>query len=169
MPQYSSSQVSLGMSAEAMLLNTRIEEALKSQIPDSAKAESWYSVLVDLVNDLKKIYNKHPTLCKFILLTAGGMVTVPILLQIAGFGLLGPVEGSFAAWWQSAVGNVVKDSLFSWLQYLGMMPGKAAMTGAVIGFAAFVWVELTKVPESELDGEKTTRQSRRRRLENRRQ
>ncbi|KAF3121031.1 hypothetical protein TWF594_003461 [Orbilia oligospora] len=46
MPQYFSSQMPLSVSSEAMLLNTSIEETLKNQIPDSAKAESWYSVLV---------------------------------------------------------------------------------------------------------------------------
>lgn len=42
-------------------------------------------------------------------------------LEILGFGELGPIEGSFAAGWQSRyAGYVPKGSLFSYFQRLGM-------------------------------------------------
>lgn len=48
-------------------------------------------------------------------------ILMPWLLEILGFGELGPIEGSFAAGWQSRyAGYVPKDSLFSYFQRLGM-------------------------------------------------
>ncbi|KAL2134921.1 hypothetical protein VTI74DRAFT_10413 [Chaetomium olivicolor] len=46
---------------------------------------------------------------------------VPVLVRVLGFGELGPVEGSFAAWWQRLYGGYVpKGSLWSFLQRMGM-------------------------------------------------
>ncbi|KAK0624952.1 hypothetical protein B0T17DRAFT_460471, partial [Bombardia bombarda] len=47
---------------------------------------------------------------------------VPVVLELLGFGVEGPVEGNFAAWWESMYnGFVPKGSLFSYLQRLGMV------------------------------------------------
>ncbi|KAK3939355.1 hypothetical protein QBC46DRAFT_290637 [Diplogelasinospora grovesii] len=47
---------------------------------------------------------------------------MPWVLRLLGFGELGPVEGSFAARWQATyAGFVPKESLFSYLQRLGMI------------------------------------------------
>ncbi|KAF3935244.1 hypothetical protein ABW19_dt0202342 [Dactylella cylindrospora] len=108
----------------------------------------------DIVDKIKDLCAKHPDLCKFILLTTAGAITIPLLLQIAGFSSLGPVAGSFAAWWQSQIGDVAAGSLFAYLQSLGMMPATAAMTGALVGFAGYVWVELRKVTLNDEEGDK---------------
>jgi hypothetical protein len=48
-------------------------------------------------------------------------ILLPWALEILGFGDLGPIEGSFAAGWQSRyAGYVPKGSLFSFFQRLGM-------------------------------------------------
>ncbi|KAL1874567.1 hypothetical protein Plec18167_005798 [Paecilomyces lecythidis] len=48
-------------------------------------------------------------------------ILMPWALEILGFGDLGPIEGSFAAVWQSRyAGYVPKGSLFSYFQRLGM-------------------------------------------------
>jgi hypothetical protein len=46
---------------------------------------------------------------------------VPGLVRVLGFARAGPVEGSFAAWWQRLYGGYVpKGSLWSFLQRMGM-------------------------------------------------
>ncbi|KJZ74873.1 hypothetical protein HIM_05782 [Hirsutella minnesotensis 3608] len=51
----------------------------------------------------------------------------PVVLELLGFGELGPIEGSFAAWWEAAyAGYVPRGSLFSFLQRLGMRYGSSA-------------------------------------------
>jgi hypothetical protein len=48
-------------------------------------------------------------------------ILLPWMLEILGFGELGPIEGSFAAGWQSRyAGYVPKGSLFGYFQRLGM-------------------------------------------------
>ncbi|TVY52331.1 hypothetical protein LCER1_G007903 [Lachnellula cervina] len=63
----------------------------------------------------------HPYFCALI---AVGVLAIlmPWVLEALGFAELGPVEGSFAAWWQSTYrGYVTKDSLFAFFQRLGMV------------------------------------------------
>ncbi|PYI20194.1 hypothetical protein BO99DRAFT_402014 [Aspergillus violaceofuscus CBS 115571] len=57
------------------------------------------------------------------ILALGVLVALmPWVLEVLGFAELGPVEGSFAAWWQSRyAGYVPKGSLFSFFQRLGMV------------------------------------------------
>ncbi|KAH6615936.1 hypothetical protein B0J18DRAFT_484731 [Chaetomium sp. MPI-SDFR-AT-0129] len=46
---------------------------------------------------------------------------VPVFVRVLGFAKEGPLEGSFAAWWQSSYkGYVPKGSLWSFLQRMGM-------------------------------------------------
>ncbi|KAL4869117.1 hypothetical protein BDV12DRAFT_168292 [Aspergillus spectabilis] len=48
-------------------------------------------------------------------------ILMPWMLEILGFGELGPIKGPFAAGWQSRyAGYVPKGSLFSYFQGLGM-------------------------------------------------
>lgn len=48
-------------------------------------------------------------------------ILMPWALEILGFGDLGPIEGSFAALWQSRyAGYVPKKSLFGYFQRLGL-------------------------------------------------
>lgn len=49
-------------------------------------------------------------------------IIAPWVIEALGFSELGPVEGTFASWWQSTYGGLVpKGSLFSFFQRLGMV------------------------------------------------
>ncbi|CAO2650958.1 Nn.00g092550.m01.CDS01 [Neocucurbitaria sp. VM-36] len=63
---------------------------------------------------------EHPIMCTIIAL--GVLVVIaPWVLEALGFAELGPIEGTFASWWQSTYGGLVpKGSLFSFFQRLGM-------------------------------------------------
>lgn len=63
----------------------------------------------------------HPVYCTIIAL--GILVLlVPWVIEAIGFAELGPVQGSYAAAWQSRyLGYVPKGSLFSFFQRLGMV------------------------------------------------
>ncbi|KAI4605939.1 hypothetical protein J4E83_010365 [Alternaria metachromatica] len=63
---------------------------------------------------------EHPVMCTVIALGVLAIVA-PWVLEALGFAELGPVEGTFASWWQSTyAGLVPKNSLFSFFQRLGM-------------------------------------------------
>ncbi|KAF9895126.1 hypothetical protein FE257_000028 [Aspergillus nanangensis] len=50
------------------------------------------------------------------------VILTPWVIEALGFSELGPIEGSFAAWWQSRyAGYVPKGSLFAFFQRLGMI------------------------------------------------
>ncbi|KAL4896081.1 hypothetical protein BDV59DRAFT_127559 [Aspergillus ambiguus] len=62
----------------------------------------------------------HPVYATILAIGVLALV-MPWVVESLGFGELGPIEGSFAAWWQSRyAGYVPKGSLFSFLQRLGM-------------------------------------------------
>ncbi|KIW95157.1 uncharacterized protein Z519_03741 [Cladophialophora bantiana CBS 173.52] len=89
---------------------------------------------------IKKAYDKaydiaseftrdHPVLAAAILtLVAIGILVylAPWVIEALGFGELGPIEGSFAAFWQSTFPDVEAGSWFAWFQRLGMKWGKQA-------------------------------------------
>ncbi|KAI4093044.1 MAG: hypothetical protein Q9176_006363 [Flavoplaca citrina] len=66
----------------------------------------------------------HPiTTAVFVTVIAIGVLVIlaPYVVEMLGFGEFGPIEGTWAATWQSTYrGLVPKDSLFSYLQRLGM-------------------------------------------------
>jgi hypothetical protein len=49
------------------------------------------------------------------------VVMAPWVLEVLGFGALGPIEGSFAAYWQSLYGDVPAGAVFGYLQRMGMV------------------------------------------------
>ncbi|KAJ5249177.1 hypothetical protein N7468_000628 [Penicillium chermesinum] len=62
----------------------------------------------------------HPILVTLIALGILALLMPPVL-EILGFGELGPIEGSFAAAWQRQfAGEVPKKALFGYFQRLGM-------------------------------------------------
>lgn len=66
---------------------------------------------------------EHPVMCTIIALGVLAIMA-PWVLEALGFAELGPINGSFAAWWQSTYGGFIpKGSLFSFLQRLGMTWG----------------------------------------------
>ncbi|KAF8865793.1 hypothetical protein BDZ45DRAFT_668225 [Acephala macrosclerotiorum] len=83
----------------------------------------------DRVKDVAEEFVKeHPVLTAVIVtVIAIGIlvVLIPWAVEALGFGELGPIEGSFAAWWQSTFPDAEAGSLFSYMQRLGMKWGKA--------------------------------------------
>ncbi|PLB43405.1 hypothetical protein P170DRAFT_441804 [Aspergillus steynii IBT 23096] len=95
-------------------LETAIQSGAKTAKPATdalsrAKAEAY-----DFATD-------HPVYTT--VLALGVLVILaPWVLEVLGFGELGPLEGSFAAWWQRLyAGYVPRGSLFSFFQRLGMV------------------------------------------------
>ncbi|KAL4979013.1 hypothetical protein BDW66DRAFT_128354 [Aspergillus desertorum] len=63
---------------------------------------------------------EHPVYATLIALGVLAVLT-PWILEVLGFGELGPIEGSFAARWQSTYGGYVpKGALLGYFQRLGM-------------------------------------------------
>jgi hypothetical protein len=65
--------------------------------------------------------------CAVVLITAGSVggglasyVLVAPLLSLIGFAGVGVTKGSFAAWWQSTMPNIMAGSIFSSLQSIAM-------------------------------------------------
>ena len=60
--------------------------------------------------------------------------------------------GTFAAFWQSSIGDVAAGSFFAWLQSAGML-GSGARIGSGIGvlvtFAGYLWVQVQKHSNEE--------------------
>jgi hypothetical protein len=63
----------------------------------------------------------HPVYATLIALGILALL-MPWALEILGFGELGPIEGSWAAFWQSRwyAGRIPKKALFGYFQRLGM-------------------------------------------------
>ncbi|KAK3703771.1 hypothetical protein LTR37_014217 [Vermiconidia calcicola] len=75
----------------------------------------------------KVLPSQHPVFAAAIVtVVAIGILVllVPWVVEALGFAELGPVEGSFAAWWQSTFPDAEAGSFFSYLQRLGMRWGK---------------------------------------------
>ncbi|TEY19552.1 hypothetical protein BOTCAL_1885g00010 [Botryotinia calthae] len=76
---------------------------------------------------VEEFVHNHPILTSVALtLLVLGMLlyAAPWAVHALGFTLDGPLEGSFAAGWQSAIGNVEAGSWFAFWQRLGMTWGK---------------------------------------------
>ncbi|KAH9171479.1 hypothetical protein EDB89DRAFT_1971384 [Lactarius sanguifluus] len=77
------------------------QTALKAGAPMGQVMKDAYEKAAQVVGDVWEYAKEHPVL---------------------GFGELGPIEGTFAAWWQSTYnGYVPAKSLFSFFQRLGMI------------------------------------------------
>ncbi|KAF3315165.1 hypothetical protein TWF173_004057 [Orbilia oligospora] len=111
----------------------------------------WKAKLKELLDEICNLCSENWNLLRFVayaVAAVGAALAIPIILQIAGFSLLGPVAGSFAAAWQASIGNVVAGSLFAFLQSISMAPATAMTTGALITFGVFLWVELKREPDA---------------------
>ncbi|RVD81827.1 uncharacterized protein DFL_009674 [Arthrobotrys flagrans] len=139
-------QIPITNSGHLRKLRETIDEGLRT-IPSQLDEDSidWKAKLKEILDDIYKLCCDNWTLLEFILFTAGAAISIPLILQIAGFSLVGPVAGSYAAAWQASIGNVAAGSFFAFLQSIGMAPATATVTGALIGIGIFVWVELNKV------------------------
>ena len=83
-----------------------------------------YDSATDAADRLFQFAKDHPVASAGLLtIVAVGVLVIlaPAVVEALGFAELGPLEGSFAAWWESTyAGFVPKGSLFSFLQRLGM-------------------------------------------------
>jgi len=89
------------------------------------RGEAMGEAMRDAVAKAKKaavgFASEHPY---YTALIAIGILVVisPWVIEALGFGELGPIEGTFAAWWESTyLGNIPQGSLFSFFQRLGMV------------------------------------------------
>jgi len=83
------------------------------------------------IDEAVDLAHEHPYFCA---LVAVGVLAIlmPWLLEALGFAELGPIEGSFAAWWQSTYrGYVTQKSLFSFFQRLGMVWRRSAVKASL--------------------------------------
>ncbi|KAL2005200.1 hypothetical protein VTN00DRAFT_3050 [Thermoascus crustaceus] len=124
-----------------------VDLSIKKQLDETVGAEGWTenigkTILNGLVNALQQgvemgsaikdafvrateaavdFPREHPVY--FTIIALGILVILtPWVIEALGFGELGPIEGTFAAWWQARyAGYVPKGSLFSFFQRLGMV------------------------------------------------
>lgn len=98
-----------------------LENMLKAGAPMGQAMKDVYEKVVQVVADVWGFVKEHPV---FFAVVALGILAVltPWAIGALGFGELGPIEGTFAAWWQSTYGGYVPaGSLFSFFQRLGMV------------------------------------------------
>ncbi|KAE8390732.1 hypothetical protein BDV23DRAFT_154758 [Aspergillus alliaceus] len=130
-----------------IILATDLTSAIKKRLEETVGTTSWTEALAKaILHGLENAINAgthmaetaanalarakaeafefahdHPI---FVTILALGVLAVltPWVIEILGFGELGPIEGSFAASWQRIyAGYVPKGSLFSFFQRLGMI------------------------------------------------
>lgn len=96
-------------------------QGLESVIKSGAEmAKASFDALKQAEDAAIGFARDHPVYATLIALGILAILT-PWALELLGFGELGPIEGSFAAAWQSRyAGYVPKGSLFSYFQRLGM-------------------------------------------------
>ncbi|KIL66898.1 hypothetical protein M378DRAFT_74719 [Amanita muscaria Koide BX008] len=98
-----------------------LESALKAAAPMGQAMKDAHDKAAQVVADIWGFAKEHPVFCAVVAL---GILVIlaPWAIEVLGFGELGPIEGTFAAWWQSRyAGYVPAGSLFSFFQRLGMI------------------------------------------------
>jgi len=108
----------------AVAVLTGLENAIKAETPMGQAMKDAYEIASHVVADVLEFAKEHPVFCAVVAL---GILVIlaPWVIEVLGFGELGPIEGTFAAWWQSRyVGYVPANSLFSFFQRLGMVWGR---------------------------------------------
>ncbi|KAI9790612.1 MAG: hypothetical protein M1816_004944 [Peltula sp. TS41687] len=114
----------------AVAILARLADALKqgSLVMGQAMREAYEkaSAAAEAIEGFARDgWRDHPVYCTvFCIVVALGILIIltPVIIHALGFGAMGPVEGSFAAAWQSTYGGFVEaGSLFSYLQKLGML------------------------------------------------
>ncbi|KAE8141422.1 hypothetical protein BDV38DRAFT_279322 [Aspergillus pseudotamarii] len=95
-----------------------LETAIKA---GAQMAEAASKALARATDEAYEFSREHPIFATILALSVLAILT-PWVIEILGFGELGPIEGSFAAAWQRTyAGYVPKESLFSFFQRLGMV------------------------------------------------
>ncbi|KAB8071493.1 hypothetical protein BDV29DRAFT_159436 [Aspergillus leporis] len=127
-----------------IILTADSSYTIKKRVEEAVSAESWTESLAEAIlrglenaiaagaqmaeassnavsrarTEAFEFAQDHPI---FVTILALGVLVIltPWVIEILGFGELGPIEGSFAAAWQRTyAGYVPKRSLFSYLQRL---------------------------------------------------
>lgn len=100
-----------------------LENALKAGAPMGQAMKDAYEKAAQVVGEVWGYIKGHPVFFTLVAL-AILVILMPWAVEVLGFGELGPIEGTFAAWWQSTYrGYVPARSLFSFFQRLGMKWG----------------------------------------------
>ncbi|KAJ5560240.1 hypothetical protein N7513_002639 [Penicillium frequentans] len=128
------------------ILNADSVESLRKQLKEEVSIDSWSEAIAKaILAGLENAINAGTEMAKaaadaaakskdaaidfvidhpvYATLIALGILALlmPWALEILGFGELGPIEGSFAAGWQSRYADCVpKGALFGYFQRLGM-------------------------------------------------
>jgi len=110
----------------AVAILNAVQNIIKEGSPLREAMKDAYEKALDAAAAVLGFARDHPVLTGvFCVVIALGilMLLAPAVIHALGFGILGPVEGSWAAAWQSSVygGTVRAGSLFSYLQKLGML------------------------------------------------
>ncbi|KIM35791.1 hypothetical protein M413DRAFT_79050 [Hebeloma cylindrosporum] len=97
-----------------------LETAIKAEAPMGQGMRDAYDKAAEVIAQVFQFAKDHPVFVAFVAL---GILVIlaPWAIEALGFGELGPIEGTFAAWWQSAYGNVPAGALFTFFQRLGMV------------------------------------------------
>jgi hypothetical protein len=119
----------------------QLEKALEEKAPMGQAMKVAYEMAAQAAKDVLQFAKDHPVFCALVALGIL-VVLMPWLIEVLGFGELGPIEGicqslctcasqsscvvllvgTFAAFWQSRYGGYVpKKSLFAFFQRLGMV------------------------------------------------
>ncbi|KAL9636825.1 MAG: hypothetical protein Q9204_002107 [Flavoplaca sp. TL-2023a] len=129
-------------------LGTLSYASIRSAMKLQELASRLKPALLKRLKDISTWARAHPyrAFCVFGGITIFGLtLAIPAILEIVGFGALGPVAGSIATGWQSSMGLVAAGSPFAFLQSAAM--GGAAMgvmTGiGVLGSAGMIAAALT--------------------------
>jgi len=96
----------------------RLEQGIRAGMQMRGPLQDAFTKAVD---NAIEYTHEHPV---YTTVVALGILVIllPWVIEALGFAELGPVEGSFAAWWQARyLGYVPKGSLFSYFQRLGMV------------------------------------------------
>lgn len=109
-------------------LMTKILAALERVLMDGAPLkqpmQEAFDKVYEAMEEFEQFAADHPVVTGvFCTVIAVGILVLvaPYVVELLGFGELGPIEGTWAALWQSTYrGLVPKNSLFSFLQRLGM-------------------------------------------------
>ncbi|RDW57756.1 hypothetical protein BP5796_12557 [Coleophoma crateriformis] len=103
-------------------LKVLIEDGQESGLTGAAKEA--FDNAKDIVQEFVRDHPVLTAVAVTLLVLALLMYAAPWAVEALGFSLEGPLEGSFAAAWQSVLGDVEAGSWFSFWQRLGMTWGK---------------------------------------------
>ncbi|KAF2841391.1 hypothetical protein M501DRAFT_929871 [Patellaria atrata CBS 101060] len=105
----------------AKAIVSAMDKTIRTGRKMSSPVREAFNKASDAADVVGGFVKSHPVFCTVI---AFGVLALllPWVLEAIGFAELGPIEGSWAARWQSTYNGVVpKDSLFSFFQRLGMV------------------------------------------------